>query len=151
MDKALVSALAVVAFSFQPVLAGSPISGAKDGVAIQGFDTVAYFTDGKAVKGSAQFAHEWAGTPWFFATATNRDAFVAEPAKYAPQYGGHCALSVAYGKTAKGSGDAWHIERGKLYLNANTAVRNRWMPKMSENIRMADAEWPGIKARLEGE
>jgi YHS domain-containing protein len=94
----------LIGFWYQTAMAGSPISGAKDGVAIQGFDTVAYFTEAKAVKGSPRLAHEWAGTVWFFATIENRDAFASQPEKYAPQYGGHCALSVANGKDAKGSG-----------------------------------------------
>lgn len=148
---ALLLTLMTVAFTSPVVFAGSPISGAKDGVAIQGFDTVAYFTEGQAVKGTVQFAHEWSGTVWFFSTAENRALFAAKPEKYAPQYGGHCALSVATGKDAKGSGEAWSMKQGALYLNANKEVQARWMRDISGNIAKADQQWPGLKARLEAE
>jgi YHS domain-containing protein len=141
----------LIGFWYQTAMAGSPISGAKDDVAIQGFDTVAYFTEAKAVKGSPRLAHEWAGTVWFFATIENRDAFASQPEKYAPQYGGHCALSVANGKDAKGSGEAWHLHQGVLYLNASNNVQARWLRDVSGNISRADQQWPSIKARLEAE
>jgi YHS domain-containing protein len=128
--------------------AGSWISGATDGVAIQGYDPVAYFTQKNAIKGSAKNSHEWGGTVWFFVSSKNRDLFAADPEKYAPQYGGHCALSVANGKNGKGAGDAWTISDDKLYLNASKEVRSRWLQKVSQNIYWADREWPKIKERL---
>lgn len=135
----------------QVVFAGSSISGAGKGVAVQGFDVVAYFTQGKPVKGSPQFTHEWAGTVWWFSTAEHRDAFAAQPDKYAPQYGGHCALSIVKGKTTSGSGEAWHIDQGKLYLNHDANAKRVWMKEMFRNIISADGNWPAVKARLEGE
>ena len=133
------------------VFAGSSISGAKDGVAIQGYDPVAYFTQKTAVRGSAPHSYEWAGTAWFVSSADHRDLFAAEPTKYAPQYGGHCALSVANGKTARGSGEAWTIYKQKLYLFGNKEVQSRWEKDMAGNILRADREWPQLKARLEAE
>ena len=129
--------------------AGSFVSGARDGVAIQGYDAVAYFTQTSAVRGTANFAHEWAGTVWFFSSAENREAFAAQPEKYAPQYGGHCALSVANGKSARGSGEAWHVESGKLYLNYDQSVQARWQRNRYRNISEGDRWWPGIKRDLE--
>lgn len=133
------------------VFAGSSISGAKNGVAIQGYDPVAYFSQNTAVRGSATHSYEWAGTTWFFSSADHRDLFAAEPAKYAPQYGGHCSLSVAKGKTGQGSAEAWTVYRKKLYLNASKEVEKRWEQDMSGNIFRADREWPQLKAQLEAE
>ena len=72
------------------------------GVAIMGYDTVAYFTDGKAVKGSEEFSYEWLGTPWHFASKKHQEMFMSEPAKYAPQYGGYCAGEVAGSRIGHG-------------------------------------------------
>src|SRR5438094_10557215 len=71
------------------------------GVAIMGYDTVAYFTDGKAVKGSEEFTYDWLGTPWHFASKKHKEMFMSEPVKYAPQYGGYCAGEVVGGGVTK--------------------------------------------------
>ncbi len=126
-----------------PVGAVPPVS-APDGVALQGYDTVAYFKHGEARKGKLDFAYQWKGAIWLFSTAENRAAFVADPEKFAPQYGGYCSLSVANGKTARGSGEAWRVENGKLYLNYDMNVRDRWLRDVSDNIRKADEWWPKL-------
>ena len=59
------------------------------GVAIKGYDTVAYHTEGRAVKGKSKFSHKWNDTKWYFSSAGNRELFSAEPERYAPQYGGY--------------------------------------------------------------
>ena len=132
-------------------VAGSAISGAKDGVAIQGYDTVVYFTQKDAIRGRPEHSFEWSGTVWFFSSGENKEMFAANPEKYAPQYGGHCALSVANGKNARGAGDAWTIRDDKLYLNYSKDVRSRWLENTSQNVYSADREWPRIKARLQAE
>jgi YHS domain-containing protein len=129
-------------------LAGSPISGAKDGVAIQGYDPVAYFVQREAVKGSPEQIHQWSGTVWFFSSAENKSAFAAEPDKYAPQFGGHCSLSMAKGRASRGAGDAWSVLDGKLYLNGNQEARATWLRNTSQSIYWADKEWPRIRDRL---
>jgi hypothetical protein len=88
------------------------------GVAIMGYDTVAYFTEGKAVKGSEEFSYEWLGTPWHFANKKHQEMFMSEPAKYAPQYGGYCAGEVALNGsvTVNVDPEAFKIIEGKLYL-----------------------------------
>lgn len=87
-------------------------------VAIKGYDPVAYFTENKAVKGSPQFVHQWLGAEWHFANAGNRELFKADPAKYAPQYGGYCADGVSFGTvTTNIDPQAWRIIDGKLYLS----------------------------------
>lgn len=114
------------------------------GVAVGGHDPVAYFTEGKPVSGSPEITLEHEGAVWRFANAANRDAFKAEPAKFAPQYGGYCAFAVANGYTAKGDPEAWTIANGKLYLNYNKSVRRGWEQDIPGNVRKADANWPKV-------
>lgn len=128
-----------------PALAVDPIF-TKRGLAIRGYDPVAYFTESMPVKGKAEFSHSYEGATWRFASAANRDAFAAEPGRYAPQYGGYCAWAVAQGYTASIDPDAWRIEGGRLYLNYSKSVQRRWERDIPGNISKADTNWPGIKA-----
>ena len=114
------------------------------GTAIDGTDPVAYFTEGKPVEGSSDFAHEWNGAKWLFATAENRDLFAADPEKYAPQYGGYCAWAVAQGYTASTDPEAWRIVDGKLYLNYNKDVQSKWEADIPGHIADADGNWPTV-------
>ena len=93
-----------------------------EGVAVKGYDPVAYFVEGKPVKGSGKFEHKWMGAKWHFSSAENRDSFAKNPEKYAPQYGGYCAYAVSQGAIADIDPTAWKIVNGKLYLNLNHAV-----------------------------
>ncbi|MBM3536532.1 MAG: YHS domain-containing protein [Alphaproteobacteria bacterium] len=117
---------------------------AEGGAAVRGTDVVAYFTEGKAVAGSPQFVHRWNGAEWRFASAANRDAFAADPMKYAPQYGGFCAWAVSNNYTAPIDPDAWRIINGKLYLNYSRTVQLRWLLDTSGNIAKADGNWPNL-------
>ena len=118
------------------------------GIAIKGFDPVAYFTKGRAMKGSKEFAHIWLGTPWHFANAKHRDLFAADPIKYAPQFGGYCADGVAYGQnTANIDPEAWRIIDGKLYLNGDKGAAAE-LEETPGQIKKAEANWPKIKAKL---
>ena len=117
---------------------------AENGVALRGTDVVAYFTAGDAVPGKPEFRHDWNGATWHFATAQNRDAFAAEPSRYAPQYGGFCAWAVANNYTAPIDPEAWRIVDGKLYLNYSRAIRLRWDMMRQSNIAKADANWPAL-------
>lgn len=119
-------------------------TGLVRGVAVGGYDPVAYFTDGKATRGSKGITLEHQGVTWRFATEANRTAFEAEPAKYAPQYGGYCAWAVSRGYTAKGDPNAWKIVDGKLYLNYNRSVQRSWARNTASNIRKGDANWPSV-------
>jgi YHS domain-containing protein len=105
---ALVGALAALAWSASANAGSSINTGYFGGVAIEGYDTVAYFTDAKATKGSEEFAYDWLGVTWLFANAEHRDLFAEKPVQYAPQYGGHCAMGTAFGEsTANIDPDAW--------------------------------------------
>lgn len=114
------------------------------GVAVGGHDPVAYFTEGKPVPGSADITLEHDGAVWRFASAANREAFQADTAKFAPQYGGYCAFAVANGYTAKGDPEAWTVANGKLYLNYNKSVQRGWAQDIPGNVRKGDANWPKV-------
>jgi hypothetical protein len=120
------------------------------GVAIEGTDPVAYFDQGRPVEGSSDFEHEWMDATWRFVSAENRDRFAADPEKYAPQYGGYCAWAVSQGYTAKIDPEAWSIVDDKLYLNYSKDVQKQWSADVPGNIAKGDANWPTIRADLEG-
>ena len=113
-------------------------------VAIEGTDPVAYFAEGKAVKGSSDYTHPWKGAEWRFKTAANRDAFVADPEKYAPQFGGYCAWAVSQGYTASIDPKAWTIHGGKLYLNYSKGVQVQWSEDIPGNIAKGERNWPKV-------
>jgi hypothetical protein len=117
---------------------------AEGGVAIDGTDPVAYFTEGRPVAGDPAITHDWNGATWRFATAANRDRFVAEPDAYAPQYGGYCAWAVSEGYTASTTPEAWRIENGKLYLNYSRRIQRRWERDIPGHIASGDANWPAV-------
>lgn len=119
-------------------------TGTFSNVAVEGHDAVAYFTEGKPVKGSKTFKTTYNGAEFRFATAENLATFEAEPAKYAPQYGGYCAWAVSQGYTAKGDADHWAIVDGKLYLNYNKKVQETWNEDRPGFIASADTEWPNV-------
>ena len=133
--------------TFTPAFAVEPVNKTSDGVAIRGYDPVAYFTDGRPVKGSREFEHVWMGAEWHFSSAGHRDLFIRDPEKYAPKYGGYCAYAVSRGSTADIDPEAWSIVDGKLYLNLSRKIRDRWNKDIPGNIRKADENWPGILKR----
>ncbi|MGO7375068.1 YHS domain-containing (seleno)protein [Rhizobium ruizarguesonis] len=120
------------------------------GVAIMGYDTVAYFTEGKAVKGSEEFSYEWLGTPWHFANAKHREMFMSEPLKYAPQYGGYCAGEVGNGSvTVNNDPEAFKIIDGKLYLIYDKGDAEWFAAHAADAVPQADSKWPKVAADLE--
>ncbi|ASC69795.1 hypothetical protein XM38_007240 [Halomicronema hongdechloris C2206] len=120
---------------------------ADDGIAIAGADPVAYFTQGRYVPGQAAFSYDWGGATWQFSTAEHRDLFIANPAQYAPQYGGFCAWALSQGYTAGIDPNAWKIVDGKLYLNYDQRIQRRWSQDVPGNIAKADQNWPGVLAQ----
>lgn len=112
--------------------------------AVGGHDPVAYFTEGEPTEGSSEFSTTYQGAEFRFANQENLDTFLADPVKYAPQYGGYCAYAVANGKTAKGDPDNWSIVDGKLYLNLNDNIQKRWNANQASYISDADMNWPEI-------
>ena len=142
----LVSAAAIPAATFiatQAAAAEPPVF-ATDGVAINGYDPVAYFTEEKPVKGSPEFTSDWDGATLQFASAENKAMFDADPVKYAPKYGGYCAYAVSKGYIAKTDPDAWSIHEDRLYLNYSKSVRALWAARKRHHIKSADANWPSV-------
>lgn len=121
-----------------------PIHSNLFGSAIDGYDPVAYFKEGKAVEGDNDHVHKWNGAKWYFSSATNKQDFIADPEKYAPQYGGYCAWAVIQGAAVKTDPKAWHIEDGKLYLNYDKQVQAQWSEDIPGNIKAADEQWPDL-------
>ena len=114
------------------------------GLAIKGYDPVAYFILGNSRLGTNEFQLEWNGAKWQFISAANGEAFKSNPEKYAPKYGGYCAWAAAQGYTAEGDPEVWRIVDGKLYLNFNRAVQENWFKDIPGFIKKADKNWPGI-------
>lgn len=131
---------AVHTASAQPAI----YTGVLSDVAVQGHDPVAYFREGRPVRGARNFTTQWMGATFRFASAANRDAFIADPEAYAPQYGGYCAWAVAQGYHAKGDARFWKIVDGKLYLNYDASVQRKWEGDITGFIAAADQTWPGI-------
>ena len=117
----------------------------RNGLAIDGYDPVAYFTEQKPVKGSAQFRSDFQGSTFQFASAVHREAFVADPSKYVPQYGGYCAYGMAKGYKASIDPAAFTVVGDKLYLNYSETVRSQWLTDVPSYIQKADANWPDVK------
>ena len=130
---------------------GQAVNRDRHGVAIDGYDAVAYFVDGKPVRGLPEFEHSWNGARYRFATAANRDRFATSPESFVPQYGGFCSWAVSRGYTADIDPAAWSIVDGKLYLNYSIRVRRTWEGDAAGNIRKADANWPALRGKLEKE
>jgi YHS domain-containing protein len=120
-------------------------------VAIKGYDPVAYFTQQKAVEGSAEFSHRWLGAEWHFASAENRDLFIADPVKYAPQYGGYCADGVSFGTiTTNIDPEAWRIIEGKLYLSYDPGAAEGF-EKIPTKVVDSKKYWPDVEQTLVAE
>lgn len=100
-----------------------PIYTNRQGIAVDGYDPVAYFVASAPVKGDPAHFYDWQGATWHFANAENRESFISDPSKFAPQFGGHCALGSAMGVGVKGSPKRWRIENGKLFLNKNSMAQ----------------------------
>lgn len=122
-------------------------TGSFPGVAINGYDAVAYFTANTPVPGDPTIVSDWNGVTWRFSNEENKAAFVAAPEKYAPQYGGYCAYAVSKGAKAKTEPAAFTIVDGKLYLNHSLDVRAIWGKDITANVANADKNWPGLSGQ----
>lgn len=124
--------------------AAEPMVFQRDGLALGGTDPVAYVSEGAPVRGEARFATDWMGARWTFASAANRDAFAADPERYAPAFGGYCAFAASRGYLAPTIPEAWSIQDGRLYLNASLRARELWLAELPGVIAAGEANWPAI-------
>jgi YHS domain-containing protein len=143
----LVSVPPAVAASLVGRIVADPLTG----VAIEGFDPVSYFTDVEPQQGLPEFTTEWGGVPWYFANAANRDVFVRNPEIYAPQFGGHCATSLARGYLSDGKPRLFLIRKLKLYFFYSVANREAFLASERALTSGAIKNWPGLETTLVGE
>jgi YHS domain-containing protein len=109
--------------------------------AINGYDTVAYFTKGKALPGNQRYFSQWNGMIWYFSNKEHKDLFDNNPEKYAPQYNGYCAWAMAESRKAETDPEVWKIVNGKLYLNCSKSSFESWSKDIPGNIKKADKNW----------
>lgn len=117
----------------------------SDGLAIRGFDAVAYFAADGSAKGDPKYQFVWNGAKWLFSNAENLERFRQNPEAYAPQFGGYCSYAVSKGYTADGDPEAWKIVDGKLYLNYSKDVRSKWEEDEAANIEKGKNNWAGFE------
>ena len=141
----LVLIFAIAGFSVSKKV--SPVSwgwwgdvNSSSGLALKGYDPVAYFNAGEATLGDSQYSYEWNGAAWHFSSAENRDLFEQNPESYAPQFGGFCSFAVSMGVTADISPNAWHISDGALYLFADENVKKDWVAAIDDGSMKASAD-----------
>jgi len=116
----------------------------RNGVAIQGYDPVAYFAENRPVKGDSHFQATYEGAKYYFSSEANKKTFESNPKKYAPQFGGFCAYAASKGYTAKIEPDAFQILNGRLLLQYDTDVRDLFNKDPQGNLKKADQNWPSI-------
>ncbi|WP_223424743.1 YHS domain-containing (seleno)protein [Tateyamaria pelophila] len=125
----------------------------QTGFAVSGYDVVAYFSlpsnpvgtaQTAGVPGKASITADYNGATFAFATEENRDTFLADPAKYAPQYDGHCAYGVAKGGKVPGNPNLWRIVDDKLYLNITDVVVGFWEEDIPGNLTLSESNWVSI-------
>ena len=153
MRLALMSTLLAAALPLS-ALAGETYT-AANGFAVSGYDVVAYRdleqalvgqSQPAAVPGRADITAEHDGATYAFASAANRDRFLADPEAFLPEYDGHCAYGVAKGGKVPGNPDLWRIVDGKLYLNITETVVGFWEEDIGGNLALSEANWEGIEA-----
>lgn len=119
----------------------------SSGVALQGYDPVAYFTDSKPVKGDPAHTSMYRGATYRFANAEHHAMFEADPAKYEPQFGGYCGYAASINKVSPIDPNYWEILDGRLVLQHNQKAWNLWHKDVAGNLVKADANWPGLVAK----
>lgn len=145
---AVASSLALSAFTFA---ADIDVNANANDLAIQGYDTVSYFTAGAPTKGSSEFTASYKNAIYQFSSEENRDLFKQNPEKYAPQYGGFCAFGVTMERKFDTDPTAYKIVDDKLYLNLNAQVQERWLTDTSGFITSAENIWGDIKAKTDAQ
>jgi len=118
------------------------------GLAISGFDPVAYFTDGAALPGKGAFEQVVAGAPWRFRNAGNQAAFAADPEVYMPRFGGYDPLGVARGVAVPGNPQLWLVRGERLYLFYTPEARDQFAGDPDRTIDAAELQWPAVRRQL---
>jgi YHS domain-containing protein len=116
----------------------------KNGIAIQGYDPVAFFKQNRPVKGNPQFESKYNGARYLFVSAEDKSTFDANPAKYEPQFGGFCAYGVSQGHTAPVKIEAFQIVNDRLIMQYDLSVKKEFNKDQQGNLQKADKNWPAI-------
>src|SRR5271168_3559134 len=148
---AAVALLTAAAVTTPAIAAGPQVNATITGLALRGYDPVAYFTDGKPVPGDFTITAQHDGATYRFASEDHKERFLKDPAKYLPEYGGFCAFGTAKGVKVDGDPTVWKIVDGKLYLNLAPAVATRWDQDIPGNIKTADEKWKVVKDKAPSE
>lgn len=143
--KNIIQTIAAIALLSASAFAGDlvNVSGASK-AAVSGYDTVAFFTDSKAVNGSPFISAEYQGATYYFATEEHKKLFTEKPEKYAPQCGGFCAYGVGLGKLFPVDINTWQVRDGKLYLNLNADILKKFNADFEGNVAKANKNWPEL-------
>ena len=144
MSNRFLSALAIAALALVSTATRAGDFFETDGVALRGYDPVAYFVAARPQKGQAQYSYEYKGSKFYFASDANRRAFMQSPDKYAPQFGGYCAYGTSQGYKVSTQPDAFAIVKDKLYLNYDKKVQTIWQQDVPGNIQRAEKNWPEV-------
>ena len=141
----LLTGLVAAIFIALPVHALEPINTTYLGnLAIEGYDTVAYFTENQPVIGRKDFEYEWKGANWRFSSAENLNQFKATPTPTAPIYGGYCAYAVSQNTTASIGPTQFTVHENKLYLNYSKKINVKWLANRDAYIVDANRNWPKL-------
>ena len=127
-----------------PARATSPAIFSRRGIAINGYDPVAYFISSEPVRGNPDLTVDWKNVTWQFSNLENKDIFLSNPKGYVPQYGGYCAYAAAHNEVASTTAQAWTVYQGRLYLNYSLDVRDLWQRDIPGHIMRANSNWPAI-------
>jgi hypothetical protein len=133
--------LALVTWLMSSLAAAEHLKMREDGVAIQGYDTVAYFTDSRPMQGKAELEYVWGEQRWWFATAEHRDLFAADPERYVPRFGGYCTGGLSLGYKMVADPENWHIVDGTLYLHHSERSRDKAIADPKPVIAKAEGTW----------
>lgn len=117
----------------------------KNGVAVQGYDVVAYFESSKAVQGNSEINTKYNKAIYFFSSEKNKEIFLKKPEKYTPQYGGYCAYGVSESHLSPTDPQAFTVVDDKLYLNYNLEVKKVWTKDRESRIIKANENWKTLK------
>jgi len=135
-------------FATTAVFAKTPIPSlnlSSSGLALRGYDPVAYFKSNKPIKGKSSISTKNAGATYYFSSAANKELFLQNPTKYLPAYGGYCAYGTAVGAKVDGDPNIWHIVNGKLYLNITRPIDRTWNRDRAGYIKDANRQWPKLR------
>ena len=152
----LTLAAAASALTFATAAFAGPQYIDRTGYAASGYDVVGYFsltqvpvgqTQARPVPGNADITAEYNGAKFAFSSTENRDTFLANPAKYAPQYDGHCAYGVAQGNKVPANPNLWRIVDGKLYLNITVDIEDYWEDNIPGNLKKSERNWVSLERR----